>query len=295
MEKNTVNSILTSYKFEKVVYKGRLYNSQNWNFPNSFKHSISDRYSIICSKEFFPYKDIKTNPKSFFDSVQSKNDFKIIAVDGFIPEIYNLSNSYEDFLILLEKRRNIKGDDFCIYLHHQLQPNEAESYYVASMSLVINENEFDNFYDGMQRVPPLPFEVTDFIHLEGNYGKIFDIVPEHDRIDFPLLQHENTKVSRTFISKKCIDKALLYKLYKDPATIGTPKSSRAYTGKVEIVELDMHHLDEQVLDVFIQHGVIRKQEPISETEAEQMIAHAKSEAEKSAQDYKEWLLQQQNK
>lgn len=282
-----MNSILSSYKFEKVVYKGHLYTSINRINPVL--------YNVIHSTDFFPYKDIKSNTKAFFDSVQSKNDFRIISVDGFMPEVYNLSNSYEDFLIILEKRRKINGDDFYIYLHHQLQPHEAESYYEASMTLVINGNEVDKYFDGMDRIPPLPFEVPGYIQFEGNYGKIFDIVPEHDRIDFPLLQHENTKVSRTFISKKCIDKALLYKLYKDPATIGTPKSSRAYTGKVEVVELDMHHIDEQVLEVFIQHGVIRMQEPVGETETEQMIAHAKSEAEKSAQDYKEWLLQQQNK
>lgn len=283
MEK--INLKYFNSKSEKIKYKGLIYTGHS---------SVNyDQYGIIYSNNKISYRDIKSNPKAFYDSVQSRTDFKSIVVDWVGAERYGLSESYEDFLILMEKRRNINGDDFCIFLRHQPQPHEAEFYYEASMTLVINGTEVDKFYDGIDRIPPLPFEVPEYIQFEGNPGKIVEIAPERDRIDFPIVQHENTKVSRTFISKKCIDKALLYKLYKDPATIGTPKSSRAYTGKVEVVELDMHHIDEQVLEVFIQHGVIRKQEPISETEAEQMIAHAKSEAEKSAQDYKEWLLQQQ--
>ncbi len=272
-------------KLEKVIYKSEVY-------------PLTDKFEIFKGISI----ELLDSEEKFNEHLQS--DFPLIST-LFVEK---RPKTYHEYLQMIDEGLKSKcyysrflgvekeyftTSDLIIKQSHLLQPHEAESYYEASMTLVINGNEVDKYFDGMDRIPPLPFEVPGYIQFEGNYGKIFDIVPEHDRIDFPLLQHENTKVSRTFISKKCIDKALLYKLYKDPATIGTPKSSRAYTGKVEVVELDMHHIDEQVLEVFIQHGVIRKQEPISETEAEQMIAHAKSEAEKSAQDYKEWLLQQQ--
>jgi hypothetical protein len=276
-----VNLFLTREKEEIVVLKGIIY--RYWD--SAIRKIVSP---LLIDSE-----------AKFNDVLNS--DFNQIAGNymDFIPQTFDEYKELINKKLQIERRLRkndvLELSDLKIVLRHQLQPHEAESYYEASMTLVINGNEVDKYFDGMDRIPPLPFEVPGYIHFEGNYGKILDIVSEQDRIDFPLLQDENTKRSRTYISKKCIDKALLYKLYKDPATIGTPKSSRAYTGKVEVVELDMHHIDEQVLEVFIQHGVIRMQEPVGETEKEQMIAHAKSEAEKSAQRYKEWLLQQQNK
>ena len=136
------------------------------------------------------------------------------------------------------------------------------------------------------------FRAPGYVYREEiGHGGIIDIVPAEYRLDYPLLYDENRRCSYTYISKECIDKAILYKRFKDPATIGTKEAYSAYTGKVETVELDFHNIDEEVLQVFIDHGVIcALDKPLDETEVAQQLTRAKEEAIRSQKAYQEWLI-----
>ncbi|MCF8360885.1 MAG: hypothetical protein K9H26_19205 [Prolixibacteraceae bacterium] len=276
MDTNRINNLhFTREINEFVVYKGALFIS--WD--SAIRKIVSPL--TIDSEEKF--------------NMVLNSDFNQIVGNymDFIPQTFQqykeLINSKLQIERRLRKNFALELGDLKVVLRHQLQPHEADVYYEASMTLVVNGNEIDRFIDGMDLCPELNFKVPGYISMGGWVDEIKDIAPVSDRIDFPLIQYEQALKSRTFIHKKHISKALLYKLYKDPATIGKPHSAKAYTGKVDIIELDMNNIDEQVLDVFIQHGVIRKQEPISDTEIAQMIAHAKSEAAKSVEAYSEWV------
>jgi len=206
--------------------------------------------------------------------------------------------SYTEFKLLeqdtineIKTRSSFNTDKLKFARDHKLLPGEAEAFYESSMSLVVNGLESDEFLDGTHLQPPLPFEVPGYIYSRMRFSdQVFENVPKDQRIDFPLLRYENARICRNYISKDCIDKAILYKRFKDPATIGTPESATSFTGKVETVELDFRNIDEGALQEFIKHGVIRQQEPpLTEQEIAEQIAFAREEAAKSQANYEDYM------
>jgi len=282
MGNNRINMdyIFYNYKQERVAYKGKY-------------HYLSSDSNI-----YITVKAASIDSEETFDSIL-KTDFPIITV----PYASKNATTYREYseqvsyIIQLEKQRSYKKDDFSILdLHvnrkHHLQPHEAEAFYESSMSLVINGHEWDEYEDGIKPNHATYFEAPGYVFRELlPPGKIIDIVPAEYRLDYPLLHDENRWCSSTYISKECVDKAILYKRFKDPATIGTKEAYSAYTGKVETVELDFHNIDEEVLQVFIDHGVIRAlDKPLDETEVAQQLTRAKEEAIRSQKEYQEWLI-----
>lgn len=220
-------------------------------YPTDYNHNM---YVMLNGKEYRVHSKKITEDESKTIVYDYSKDYSQIIqnpwIDGIIADNWKV--------VLKKDLHKMYGcDNF--HAFHIVRQSEVEAFYEYTSSLIIYGIECKRFFDAGIGYVGYKELYPEFIEIEDDsYVEICKSIPEKNlkKIRIGNDPAHDGLYSTNLIPKDCIDKIVLHRIYLKSDLIEN-NLEKIYTGNQEDIVLDMQNVDSSILQIMIDHNVIK--------------------------------------